>query len=136
MNDGVKRASVSTRKLLLITLEPISKSMAGPAIRCIELARQLADEFDVTVFSPAKGDHEFELRQTDNFCVIAGGSKTALYDKASASDVLFVQANVLKAFSALERLDKYLVVDLYDPVSFHCWFNIRMSRQRHPRAIA
>src|SRR3979409_1011489 len=102
----------------MITLEPISKSMAGPAIRCIELARQLADEFAVTVFSPSGGDQEFQKKDSDKFDVITGAGKTELYALANESQVIFIQANVLKRYPALSRLNKFLIVDLYDPYLF------------------
>ncbi len=116
-NKSQREASISG-KLLLITLEPISKSMAGPAIRCIELARQLDDEFDVTVFSPYGGDHEFQLTDSDKFRVIVGASKTELYELANAADILFIQANVLKPYPDLAQMHKYVIVDLYDPYLF------------------
>jgi glycosyltransferase involved in cell wall biosynthesis len=110
-------ASISG-KLLLITLEPISKSMAGPAIRMIELARQLDSQFDVTVFSPHGGEHEFQLTETDKFRVIVGASKSELEELAIDSDILFIQANVLKPYPKLAQINKYLIVDLYDPYLF------------------
>lgn len=116
MDNSTARADKPARKLLFITLEPISQSMAGPAIRCVELARQLAGEFDVTVFSPARGKGEI-VAPTD-MKIIAGGKTTQLYEQATQAKILFIQANVLKTYPALARLGKFIVVDLYDPYLF------------------
>jgi glycosyltransferase involved in cell wall biosynthesis len=104
-------------KVLAVTLEPVSKRMAGPAIRCVELAKQLAQRFDTTVFTPRPSDLSAAELSPGNtqFHLIAGTGKGTLYEEARAADVLFIQANVLKAFPLLARLDKYMVVDLYDP---------------------
>jgi glycosyltransferase involved in cell wall biosynthesis len=91
--------------------------MAGPAIRCVELAKQLALRFNTTVFSPRPSDLSAPDIAPDNanFHFVAGSGKSALYNIARDADVLFIQANVLKAFPLLARLDRHLVVDLYDP---------------------
>ena len=107
--------SQNRRKVLCITLEPISKQMAGPAIRCVELARQLAEEFAVTVVSPRPTDLAHEWADDQGLTLITGLSKGKLYQLAADFDILFIQANVLKPYPALGRLKKYLVVDLYDP---------------------
>lgn len=87
--------------------------MAGPAIRAVELARQLADEFDVTIFSPRPSDLlPGSLGKIELLC---GISKPKLYEIADNCDVIYVQGNVLKPYPGLARLGKHLVVDLYDP---------------------
>src|SRR3990167_7934929 len=89
--------------------------MAGPAIRCVELAQQLSDEFDVTVFSPRYTDLSPQWAKTRGLTLATGLGKRRLYELASANDILFIQANVLKPYPGLSKLEKYLVVDLYDP---------------------
>ena len=84
----------------------------------IELARQLDDEFEVTVFSPYGGEHEFQLTESDKFHVIVGASRGELMEIAQAADVIFIQANVLKQYPRLARMEKFLIVDLYDPYLF------------------
>jgi hypothetical protein len=90
--------------------------MAGPAIRCVELSKQLAAHADVTVFSPRPTDLQArDLCADDSFRLVAGEGKGSLYSLARQADILFLQANVLKPYPLLARLDKYVVVDLYDP---------------------
>ncbi|MFN8654791.1 MAG: glycosyltransferase family 4 protein [Candidatus Obscuribacterales bacterium] len=108
-------ADMAHRKVLLITLEPVAQQMAGPAIRAVELGKELARDFDVTVFSPRETDvSAADLSPLSSF-KLATGARPVLYECAENADVLFVQGNVLKAYPRLSRLGKYLAVDLYDP---------------------
>lgn len=112
------------RKILFVTLEPISKNMAGPAIRAFELGKALSDEFEVTVFSPHRTTVDFEedikrdRSLKERFKLVTGSGKSDFYKLAQENDGIFVQANVLKPYPMLARLGKYLAVDLYDPYLF------------------
>lgn len=108
------------RKILCLTLEPISAQMAGPAIRCLELSRQLAQEFSVTVASPCVVEKNITLETsaTANLVVRAGAGKSEIHALARDADILFIQANVLRRFPALATMGKFLIVDLYDPYLF------------------
>jgi glycosyltransferase involved in cell wall biosynthesis len=105
----------SKAKILCVTLEPISVQMAGPAIRCVELAKELAKRFQVTVYSPRPTNIDVQIYSQQNVQLVTGTSKADLYALAREHDVLFLQANVLKPYPLLARLDKRIVVDLYDP---------------------
>ncbi len=109
--------SAFTRRVLIITLEPISRKMAGPAIRAVEIGKQLASDHEVTVFSPCASDYKSakEIFDHANFRLHCQGSKSDLYRLAQNQDIIFIQGNVLKPYPALVDLGKYLVVDLYDP---------------------
>jgi glycosyltransferase involved in cell wall biosynthesis len=108
------------RKLLFMTLEPITEAMAGPAIRCLEMGKALCDEFDVTVFSPhaCQISPQIKSNQLPGLNLALGVGRGQLAQLARQSEVVIVQANVLKAYPAIARLAKYLVVDLYDPYLF------------------
>lgn len=106
------------RKVLLITLEPIASQMAGPAIRCLEIGKQLSDEFDVTVFSPYLSDLQNCDEEVRNFKLATGLKRPELMRLVASSDITVIQANVLKKYPAIAKLSKYLVVDLYDPYLF------------------
>lgn len=106
------------RKIMLVTLEPISRAMAGPAIRAVEMARQLAGEFDVTVVSPVPQSSGDQLSPIDGVRVVTGANRHAMYREAMGNDVLIIQSNVLRPFPKLAELGKYLVLDLYDPYLF------------------
>lgn len=119
MTDSV--ASTAKSKILLITLEPISKKMAGPAIRAVELAAAIAPEFEATVFSPVElpAGSEPYIKSADNQAeVVVGGGRKKLMELAAETTAIFMQANVLKTFPFLSELNKHLIVDLYDPYLF------------------
>ncbi|CAN5419293.1 hypothetical protein BH11CYA1_BH11CYA1_43000 [soil metagenome] len=115
---------MSNSKILIITLEPISKKMAGPAIRAVELGKAIASEFPVVVFSPVEVDEiESESPSTtlnlgNNLQVITGGGRKKLTELATEANTIFLQANVLKPFPFLSEMSKHLIVDLYDPYLF------------------
>ena len=116
-------------KILLITLEPIGAQMAGPAIRSVELGKQLAKQFAITLFSPYRTDNP----PTFAGCHLELGlKKSDLIKLANQQDILIIQANVLKQYPQLSKLKKYLVVDLYDPFLF----NIHLQYANQPPAIA
>ena len=95
------------------SLSPLSRWPANrPAIRSLEIGRHLQDEFSVTVFSPIPSA---EQPASGNLNIVTGGGRNRLYNLSEQANVLFIQANVLKAFPALTRSGKYLAVDLYDP---------------------
>jgi glycosyltransferase involved in cell wall biosynthesis len=116
-------------KILLITLEPIGNRMAGPAIRCVELGKQLAKHFTVTLFSPYSTSDDLSFVNCD---LKLGLNKKDLLSLAHNQDILIIQANVLKQYPQLSQLNKFLVVDLYDPFLF----NIHLQYDEHPPSIA
>ena len=119
------------KQILFVTLEPIANQMAGPAIRCCELAKQLSKHFQVTLFSPYKPDHISPNIYSP--CQLALGiTKKSLIKLASEQDILVIQANVLKQYPELATLNKFIVVDLYDPFLF----NIHIQYANYPQAIA
>jgi len=118
-------------KALIITLEPIGNRMAGPAIRACELSKQLALSMPTTVFSPYKTDHIPETI-SGNCQFVSGKGKNSLLSLASEHDILIIQANVLKQYPQLKGLQKFLVVDLYDPFLF----NIHIQYANQPASIA
>ena len=92
------------KSIIFVTLEPIARQMAGPAIRAFELGLTLSDEVSVTVYTPHKIPEEVvrELKESrnlpDNFQLKGGLSKSALYNLAAKHDAIFIQANVLKPY--------------------------------------
>lgn len=106
------------KRVLFVTLEPISARMAGPAIRALELAKQLSDEFEVTIFSPHPNPEPLSSETLGAVDLVAGVGKRDLSELAADADILVIQANVLKPYPFLAQLNKYLVVDLYDPYLF------------------
>ncbi len=107
------------RRVLLVTLEPISRAMAGPAIRALELGKQLSEHFTtVTVASSVEHSEKDKLPPIEGVRVVTGANRSTMYREALEHEVLIIQSNVLRPFPRLSELGKYLVVDLYDPYLF------------------
>lgn len=102
-------------RILLVTNDRLGKQRAGPAIRCIELAKVLAREHEVTVASGVPGDIEIPGIKV---ILNALADPAALRAAARQTDVAITQGLVLHVFPFVKRFCKYLVVDLYDPYLF------------------
>lgn len=104
-------------RVLIITHDLVAERMAGPAIRCWELATQLSRACEVTLTSKLPVS-----RESANFRVLTFNRNGAtLLAQAAEADVLIVQGWMLDDYPALAKLGKYLVVDLYDPFVFESY---------------
>jgi glycosyltransferase involved in cell wall biosynthesis len=113
-------------RVLVVCAEPIGPRMAGPAIRARELARALADEFDVTVAAPAPSD-----LADDRLALVPAGfvDYEPLAAAVAAADVVVAQALPPRLLSRLPRLGTRLVADLYNPSPLEV---LEASRGRPP----
>ena len=102
-------------RILLVTNDRLARQRAGPAIRCVELARVLARHHEVTVASAVPGDLELPgIKVISN----AVATPAALRAAARQADVAVTQGPVLHIFPFLRRSCRYVVADLYDPYLF------------------
>jgi len=84
--------------------------MAGPAIRCSEMAKALSDAgHEVHLGAPFTSD-----RAVEGYQLVMADERSLAVEEAWA-DVLVVQGFVLSNHPTLATTSKYLVVDLYDP---------------------
>jgi glycosyltransferase involved in cell wall biosynthesis len=97
-------------KVLIVCNDRVARTMAGPAIRCWEMASLLAAHgHDVHLSVPRHSQPEPAPFQ------VFIGSERALAEEERWADVLVVQGFVLAKNPTLARTRKHLVVDLYDP---------------------
>ncbi|MGI9016968.1 MAG: glycosyltransferase [Euzebya sp.] len=108
--------------VLIITGDTLSERMAGPAIRCFEMATVLFNAgFDVTLASmspPSVHSRGFTVTWTG-----APGGINALLDEA---DIVVFQGFVMHAAPEIEAFEGPVIVDIYDP--FHLE---GMSHRKH-----
>lgn len=104
------------RKILIVTHDLVGEKMAGPAIRCWELARQLSGRHAVTLTSslPVGLTHP-------DFAVTHFDTDEALIAQAREADILLLQGFMLRHHPRLGTLGKYMVIDLYDPFIFESY---------------
>ncbi|MDO5722977.1 MAG: glycosyltransferase family 4 protein [Flaviflexus sp.] len=98
-------------EIAILTLDTFSEKMAGPAIRVWEMARLLAKEHEVTVFTFARADAtptDFRLRAADH---------VTFHSEIGEPEIIILQGSLLRAFPWLAEREAKLVIDLYDP--FH-----------------
>jgi len=99
------------RRVLVVTLDMLTERMAGPAIRAWEIARGLSAEHDVqlaTFATCARSGAGFSARHVD---------VDGFHGLVEWSEIVVVQGFVVATFPWLQTIDRYLVVDMYDP--FH-----------------
>lgn len=97
-------------KILILTHEVVADKMAGPGIRCWEMAKVLAQEYNVTLGVPNEDPKEHPL-----FKVRTYQWARDIKDMAEEADVIICQGIILAASPFLTQMDKILVVDIYDP---------------------
>ena len=98
-------------RVLIVTEDTIGEKMAGPAIRCWEMATLLSREHEVTLAST----QPIGL-STDRFRTVRAeqGLVTALVAEA---DVVIFQGFAMHSFPQIGESDAPVLVDIYDP--FH-----------------
>lgn len=97
-------------KVLILTHEVVAEQMAGPGIRCFEMANILAAENDVILAVPNEDPKEHPLFEVKTY---KWGKD--IRDLAEAADVIICQGLILAASPFLTQLGKVVVVDIYDP---------------------
>jgi GT2 family glycosyltransferase len=98
------------RRIVVITEDPITPQMAGPAIRAMNIALQLSAEHDVTLVSMTKCTITHPT--IDMQFVPRSDLRKAVADQ----DIVIFQGFVLHHAQWLANTDKILIVDIYDPI--------------------
>jgi GT2 family glycosyltransferase/glycosyltransferase involved in cell wall biosynthesis len=101
-----------SRRVLVVSPDVVDTCMAGPGIRCWELARTLGGEFDVTLAVPGQCD-----MAADGFRIVSyhTGRGEKLKGWAHEADVVIVSGYLVSKFPFLRHVGRPLVVDVYDP---------------------
>ena len=98
-------------KVMIITLDKLSKKMAGPAIRAWEMAKLLSREHEVVLCStePVEITHsEFDVYRVH---------EGLLNGMISDIDVIIFQGFAMHEFPSIKHSQAAVLVDIYDP--FH-----------------
>ncbi|UCR90338.1 glycosyltransferase [Mycetocola spongiae] len=102
-----------TRKVLIITGDPIGVKMAGPAIRAWHMAEALAVENDVTLVSLASVE---PLEAGFDIEHVAPGDERSMRALEATADVIIFQGLAMALFKCIRETRKILVCDIYDPM--------------------
>lgn len=108
---GIDKLFISATNVLVVTGEPLSKKLAGPAIRAWEMAGALSAGHPVRLLSTAGvsdvSDPRFEI-------VSAQGE--SLREHTDWADIIVFQGFLLEGAPWLMDSDKIIVADIYDPM--------------------
>ncbi|RLK47750.1 glycosyltransferase family 4 protein [Microbacterium telephonicum] len=99
-------------RVLIITGDPITERMAGPAIRVWNMAELLSDDCDVRIVSWKRIE-----RHSPRFALhfVHEADERAMEPHERWADVIVVQGMSLRIFPSVARTQKIVVADLYDP---------------------
>lgn len=103
----------SRRRVVVITGDPIGEKMAGPAIRAWNISADLARDHSVRLISlstATKESQDFTLFTISPFDDLAFG----VHEKWA--EVIIFQGHAMEFFPSLQRSQKILVADVYDPM--------------------
>jgi glycosyltransferase involved in cell wall biosynthesis len=100
---------VTTRRVLVITTDPLTERMPGPAIRAWHLAEVLAAEHEVTLASSIAS-----TRLHPDMAVVHA-DEAQMSTLAEAADVVVGPGSVVRRYPRIARSEVPLVVDIYDP---------------------
>ncbi|MEP6561477.1 MAG: glycosyltransferase family 2 protein, partial [Nakamurella sp.] len=109
---GIEDA-VRKKRIIIITGEPVSKVMAGPAIRSWNMAEHLSREHEVrllTFGSVGVKPKAFEV------LTVSPQDAHAADVHVDWCDVIIFQGHAMAVYPAIQNTNKVIVVDLYDPM--------------------
>jgi glycosyltransferase involved in cell wall biosynthesis len=98
-------------RVLVTANDVISRRLAGPGIRCVELGRQLAlAGHDVTIVGIDSSETSFEGGR-----IVGPASVSGIDALAKEHDAILIEGLSLVRYPSLQRAQIPLIVDLYDP---------------------
>jgi len=100
------------RRVLVVSPDVVNVNMAGPGIRYWELARVLAQKFEVTLAVPGECSLPGEGFQVVSYRT---GDAGVLLSIIAQTDVILVSGYILHKLPVLKKTSKPMIVDLYDP---------------------
>jgi glycosyltransferase involved in cell wall biosynthesis len=104
-------ADPARRAVLVVTADRLGRELAGPAIRALAIADDLAPHHDVVLASLQPGE------AVDRpYPVLVDPGEAGLHEAAGRADIVVAQGWVLGGRPYLTADDKLVVADIYDPM--------------------
>ncbi|CAM4471120.1 glycosyltransferase family 4 protein [Paenibacillus tarimensis] len=97
------------KTVVVISPDYIDNKMAGPGIRYWNFAKELSKDFNVVLFTP----NDCQLTVVE--FTIKTIAKKELIKEINAADTVILQGMTLWTYPFLKRLNKPIIIDLYDP---------------------
>jgi hypothetical protein len=119
-------------RLLVLTFDPLTDAMAGPAIRAWHLAHVLASRFDVTLASTAGASRRHVSMRVCSVAEVTRGMAALV----EGSDVVFAPTSVVRRHPEVASSSAPLVVDMYIPTHLENLERGGRGDVEHERAVA
>lgn len=100
--------------ILIISPDIIGTCMAGPGIRYWNIAKQLANYFNIILLIPNKIEDTIELNDQEKIKIDTTNRKT-IYKYLKESNIVITQGLIVNKYAELRKKKVPLVIDLYDP---------------------
>jgi GT2 family glycosyltransferase len=106
-------APMERKRILVITGDALGEKMAGPGMRAWKIAEALSEHNDVRLLT-----WNVANRKSEDFLVerVPLQHERIMKSHEQWADVIFFQGYALHHFTTLQRSNKIMVVDLYDPM--------------------
>ena len=111
------------KRVLVVTGEPLSENLAGPAIRALEISKFLVQDFDV-LLATTKGN---SLKHETVSTISTRHRKLILL--VDWADIVIFQGLLISENPWLADTEKILIADVYDP------FHLEILEQRKQQGI-
>ncbi len=98
-------------RVLVLTFDPLTDAMAGPAIRAWHLAQVLAPSFDVTLASTVGATRSHDAMRV---CSVAPGPND-MAALVAACDVVFAPTSAVRRHPEIASATVPVVIDMYIP---------------------
>lgn len=105
--------SPTSRRVLVITGDPLGERLSGPGIRAWNISRLLAEKHEVRLVSFTRAE-----ASSPDFAVsfVAPRDNRGIAVHEKWADVVIVQGHAFGVFRGLRATRKIVVVDIYDPM--------------------
>lgn len=100
-------------RVLVITGDPLGAKLSGPGIRSWNIADTLADDHEVRLVTLSKLDVHSPRFDTASVSI---GDQHGMKVHVDWCDVVIFQGLAMALFSAVEKTEKTVIVDVYDPM--------------------
>lgn len=100
-------------RVLVVTGDPLGAKLAGPGIRSWNIAETLAEDHEVRLVTLSKLDVHSSRFDTASVTI---GDQHGMKVQVDWCDVIIFQGLAMALFSAIQKTDKTVIVDIYDPM--------------------
>jgi len=112
------------KRVLVVTGEPLSKNLAGPAIRALEIAKALTGEFECLLATTKANDLKHPEVST------ISTRHRSLKKLVTWADIIVFQGLLISENPWIADTEKILISDLYDP------FHLEVLEQKRKSSIS